>query len=576
MDAPVFYKVLSMEGGENLVSKRFWQLLFVFFLVVGICSGLQSFAQEIALPVVAIRVEGNEHVHTQLILSAISLGLKEPFNPQKIQQDVKSIYDLGYFAKVWVETKRYPDGIEVIYKVQELPVIQAIDIQGNTVLTIEEIRQAMIIAPGQVMNWQIFQRDLERIKALYSNEGFLMTAAENIHFDENGVLHFTIREGVVERVDFEGLQKTKEYVLRRELTFTPPVVFDFSKIKESMRAIYNLGFFEDITMKLEPGSDRDHVVVRVNVVEKATGEAGIGVGYNSEKGWLGFVRYRESNFGGNAQRIELRYEFGARTLYRISFEEPWLFGEPIFFGVALYDKIEKKKNWVDREVVGEYEEERLGGQVALGGRFGNDWRWQIQYKSEDITITPLEGEVPKGDGKTNSLTPTVVYDTRDDVFNPHEGWYCTLQVEFAGGFLGGDYEYTKYVLDARNYINTGENTVLALRLLGGLADRELPSFEKFSVGGVSTLRGYDLYEFEGDKMLVANLEYRFEVAKNTQFVVFGDAGYAWNLEEPVDLGDVKVGYGVGIRFDTPIGPIRLDYGIGEAGSQTYVSIGHTF
>lgn len=559
-----------------MVAQSRW-LLLVATILVGIAFlRICAFGQEVALPVVAIRVEGNEHINTQLILSAVSLRLKEPFNPQKVEQDIKSIFDLGYFSKVWAETKRYPDGIEVIYKVEELPVIQDIDIQGNTVLSTEEIRRAMIIAPGQVMNWQIFQRDLDRIKALYSNRGFLMTAAENIRFDEKGVLHFTVREGIIERVEFEGLQKTKEYVLRRELTFTPPVVFDFAKIKESMRAIYNLGFFEDITMKLEPGSDRDHVVVRVKVVEKATGEAGIGVGYNSEKGWLGFVRYQESNFGGNAQKLELRYEFGARTLYRISFEEPWLFGEPIFFGVALYDKVEKKKNWVDQEVVGEYEEERLGGQVALGGRFGKDWQWRVQYKSEDIAIIPLEGEPPQGDGKANSLTPTVIYDTRDDVFNPHEGWYCTLQVEFAGGFLGGDYDYTKYVLDARNYISAGENAVLALRLLGGIADRELPSFEKFSVGGVNTLRGYDLYEFQGDKMLVANLEYRFEVAKNTQVVVFGDAGYAWDLREPIDLGDVKIGYGVGLRFDTPIGPIRLDYGIGESGTQTYVSIGQTF
>ena len=96
----------------------------------------------------------------------------------------------------------------------------------------------------------------------------------------------------MEAVNFEGLEKTKEYVLCRELTFEPPLVFDFSKIQESLRAIYNLGFFEDVSMKLEPGSDRDHVVVKVTVQEKLTGEAGLGVGLQYRRGWLGYIRYQ--------------------------------------------------------------------------------------------------------------------------------------------------------------------------------------------------------------------------------------------------------------------------------------------
>ncbi|MDI3530514.1 MAG: outer membrane protein insertion porin family [Candidatus Atribacteria bacterium] len=128
----------------------------------------------------------------------------------------------------------------------------------------------------------------------------------------------------------------------------------------------------------------------------------------------------------------------------------------------------------------------------------------------------------------------------------------------------------------RHFIDTGPDTVLALRLLGGTSDTSLPDYEKFGVGGVNTLRGYDLFEFEGEKMLVCNLEYRWTVSENTQVVFFGDAGYAWPYEEPVSFEDIKTGYGVGIRVDTPIGPVRLDYGIGERGGQTYFSIGHTF
>jgi len=527
-------------------------------------------------PIVAIRVEGNKNINTQLILSAISISLKEPFDQERIKSDIKSIFDLGYFTKVWVDTKQYPDGIELIFKVEENQILKEIEVQGNTQMTTEEIQSAMILVPGQVMNWKIFQNDLGRIKALYSNNGYMITAIDGTDFTSDGILKFTIHEGIVEQIKIEGTEKTKDYVLLRELSFETPSKFDFSEIKKSMRAIYNLGFFDDINMKIEPGSDTDKVIIIIKVVEKLTGEAGLGVGYNTEDGWLGFIRYQESNFGGNAQKLELRYEFGSRTLYRLYFEEPWLFDTPTFFSLSVYDQIRERKNREEGAVIGRYEEERVGGQVVFGREFSDYWRWRLSYKTENIMLTALEGEIPDRGGVTNSITPMIIYDTRDDVFNPHNGWYGIAQAEIAGRFLGGDNDYNKYILDLRNYIDTGQDTVLALRLMGGIADTTLPDYEKFSVGGVNTLRGYDLSEFEGEKMLVFNAEYRWDIAESTQLVVFGDAGYAWVLDDPIRFDDIKFGYGVGLRFDTPLGPIRLDYGLGEEGGQTYFSIGQTF
>jgi len=555
------------------MTKRKW--IGVLTLVLVLVGVFPVFSQESFPPVVAIRVEGNQHISERLILSAVSLSLKEPFNPEKVKNDLKAIYDLGYFSKVWVDTKKYPDGVEVIYKVEEFPVIQDIAISGNTALTTEEIRRVMIISPGQVMNWKIFQRDLERIKALYSDSGFIVAYIDGINF-ENGVLSFTLHEGIIEELLFEGLEKTKEYVLRRELDFEPPVVFDFARIKKNMQRIYDLGFFEDLSMRLEPGSDQEHIKVVIGVVEKKTGLAGVGIGYNTEEGWLGYVRYQEANLGGNAQKVELRYEFGSRTLYRLYFEEPWFLGDPTLLALSLYDQVKERTNYEGGEEIGKYEEERIGGQLVFGRKINEDWSWRLKAKSEKIDITVLEGEAPDRGGVTNSLSPMIIYDTRDSILDPKEGWYASLEAEFAGRALGGDNSFTKYVLDVRYFIDTGPDTVLALRLLGGTSDTSLPDYEKFGVGGVNTLRGYDLFEFEGEKMLVCNLEYRWTVSENTQVVFFGDAGYAWPYEEPVSFEDIKTGYGVGIRVDTPIGPVRLDYGIGERGGQTYFSIGHTF
>jgi outer membrane protein insertion porin family len=547
--------------------------ILIFFLLAPVS---QIACAQNGPPIVAIRVEGNTNINSQLILSAVSISLKETFNQEKIKSDIKSIFDIGYFTKVWVDTKQYPDGIELIFKVEENQILKGIEIQGNTQMTIDEIRSAMILVPGQVMNWKILQNDLDRIKALYSNNGYMITAVDGTDFSTDGILKFTLHEGIIEQIKIEGTEKTKDYVIIRELSFETPTKFDFSEIKKSMRAVYNLGFFDDISMKIEPGSDSNQVIIVIKVIEKLTGEAGLGVGYNTEDGWLGFVRYQESNFGGNAQKLELRYEFGSRTLYRLYFEEPWLFDTPTYFSLSVYDQIRERKNREEGEIIGRYEEERVGGQVSFGRRFSDYWRWRLSYKTENIKITALEGEVPNRGGITNSLTPMIIYDSRDDVFNPHSGWYGIAQAEIAGRFLGGDNNYNKYILDLRNYIDTGQDTVLALRLMGGIADTTLPEYEKFTVGGVNTLRGYDLAEFEGEQMLVFNAEYRWDIADNTQLVVFGDAGYAWALDEPIRLDDIKFGYGVGLRFDTPLGPIRLDYGLGEEGGQTYFSIGQTF
>jgi outer membrane protein insertion porin family len=210
--------------------------ILIFFLLAPVS---QIACAQNGPPIVAIRVEGNTNINSQLILSAVSISLKETFNQEKIKSDIKSIFDLGYFTKVWVDTKQYPDGIELIFKVEENQILKGIEIQGNTQMTIDEIRSAMILVPGQVMNWKILQNDLDRIKALYSNNGYMITAVDGTDFSTDGILKFTLHEGIIEQIKIEGTEKTKDYVIIRELSFETPTKFDFSEIKKSMRAVYN-------------------------------------------------------------------------------------------------------------------------------------------------------------------------------------------------------------------------------------------------------------------------------------------------------------------------------------------------
>ena len=548
--------------------------------------------------ITAIVVQGNENIFKDLIISQIASNLGDVFSKENIEKDMKAVYDLGYFEDVKIKLESFRDGYKVVFVVVENLPVKEINIEGSTVVSVEEMREVMVLREGQIFCQKILKNDLDRISQLYKDRGYLLINIKDINFDEEGKLWIKISEGRLEKIIIEGNDKTKEKVITREINIEPGDLFNFEIVKKSLQKIYNLGYFEDVSMKLEPGSEEDKIVLVIKVIEKNTGKFGVGAGYNSEEGLMGFTSYEESNLFGGGQKLEAKVEIGGRTTYKIAFLEPWLADTPTSFGFEVYDTAQKEEGKEEGEIISEYEEERLGGKLIFGRRISDAVDLGIELKTEKVTYNLISGSsLPDNsdEGQTNSLTPTFTYDTRDNVFNPTSGLYGNFSLEKAGGFLGGDYDFTKYNLTLSTYfstkitedvINIGSikniadkisQGVLAFRAKGGSANSVLPSFAKYKVGGMNTVRGYDFGEFSGDKSLVFNAEYRLPLAKNFQAVLFTDWGQAWDYEESINLADLKFGKGIGIRFDTPIGPIRLDYGIDEEGTgQTYFSVGHTF
>lgn len=547
--------------------------------------------------ITAIVVQGNENISIDLIISQIASNLGDVFSKENIEKDMKAVFDLGYFKDVRIKLESFRDGYKVVFVVVENLPIKEISIEGNTVVSEEEMREVMVLQEGQIFCQKILKNDVDRISQLYKDRGYLLINIKDINFDEEGKLWIKISEGRLEKIVIEGNDKTKEKVITREINIEPGDLFNFETARKSLQNIYNLGFFEDVNMKLEPGSEEDSIILVIKVIEKNTGKFGIGAGYNSEEGLMGFTSYEENNLFGGGQKIQAKVELGGRTTYKLSFLEPWLGGTPTSFGFEVYDTIKHKEDKEEEVILAEYDEERLGGRLIFGRKISDSVKLGLELKSERVTHDLISGTLPEDtdEGLTNSLVPTFSYDTRDNVFEPTSGWYHSFSLEKAGGFLGGDYDFSKYNLTLRAYISTQfiedivdigsikkitdnlSKGVLALRAMGGMADTDLPSFAAYQVGGMNTVRGYDFGEFSGDKSLVFNVEYRFPLAENFQAVLFADWGQAWDYEESIDFEDLKFGRGVGIRFDTPLGPIRLDYGINEEGEgKTYFSIGHTF
>ncbi len=578
-------------------NKKINKSLILFFVILSIFMLSSSFviAQNNGR-ITAIVVRGNNNINSSLIVSQISSNIGDLFSKDSVQKDMEAIFKLGYFQDVQVKLEPFRDGYRVVFEVTEHSILEDIKIEGSSLLDLEEIKEIMVLKKGQIFSQTILQNDLDRISQLYRDKGLILAQMEEVNFDQDtGVLKIILAEGRIEEIRITGNEKTVNHVIRREIKIEPGELFNFDRVKETLQEIYNLGFFEDVLMQLEPGSEDDLIVLIIEVIEKSTGVFGGGGGYSSGEGLFAYASVKEANLFGRGQSIEAKLEVGTRTTYSISFYEPWLANTPTFIGVEAYDIFMTKKEKING-IDSEYEIERLGGKLSFGRTFKEDLQIGLELKTEEATYDLISGQLPENtqEGLTNSFRPILIYDTRDDRFNPTEGWYATASIQNAGGLLGGDYTYRKYDLDVRTYLSTNitddenraddtrisstiDDSVLALRAVGGFGDRELPSFAKYEIGGLGTVRGYDYKEFIGDSNLIFNAEFRFPLADNLQGVVFADLGNAWSFGESMSFDDLKFGKGFGIRFETAIGPISIDYGIGEdQEGQTYFSIGHSF
>ena len=179
-------------------------------------------------------------------------------------------------------------------------------------------------------------------------------------------------------------------------------------------------------------------------------------------------------------------------------------------------------------------------------------------------------------GSTNSITYSRVYDSRDNVFDPHAGKRNSWTFEWAG--LGGDFKFEKLSVNYRYYIPMQRNRVLAFDLAAGYAWGDMPLSQRFAVGGADTLRGYRDDQFKGNSMLRGTAEYRFPIRNKVQGVVFYDIGYAWDKRDQrnFDLDLMQSGYGIGLRINSPLGPIKLDWGKGKQRSRFHFSFGGQF
>ena len=566
-------------------------------------------------------IEGNVAVPEAEIAAALKTKPGMQFTEAGLSEDLSAIYDLGWFYDLHPEFKTVTEGVQVIYHVMENPVYQKTDVEGNTVLNKQRVASFFDLEQGKIANLKDINKCVQKLEEEYRSNGYILARVTDVHMEKDGTLKVAVNEGVVEGFKVKGNVKTKDYVVTREMKLKKGEPFNAKAARRSMQRVYNLGYFEDVNIKLNPGREPNGVEVEISVVEMNTGTFGIGAGYSNADGFVGMVSIGDKNFRGIGDKINLRWEFGGEDNknYDFSYTRPWLDDKETSATINLYDITNEYADYnIDGDEIARYDKKRRGQEITFSRRTHNEFvsnyitiknRDDIykgeadgyendpnQYYEDNFYKENEKGEVVnKSDkyetwmpktaaerrkenfGVTRSITFGRVYDSRDNIYDPHEGKRIGYSVEWAGG-MGGDFDFTKWTADWRYYFRAGGESVWALNLGAGYASGDMPLSQRFTMGGSDTLRGYEDDQFRGNSMLKATLEYRFPIVKKVQGVLFTDNGYAWDKrhEDEFDMGLLKNSYGVGLRINSPLGPVKLDYGYGEDGGKFHFSFGGQF
>ncbi|BBB91553.1 MAG TPA: BamA/TamA family outer membrane protein [Methylomusa anaerophila] len=539
----------------------------------------------------AIQVTGSNQVAESTIMGVVQLKPGDTITADKIKQDLQSIYDLGYFFDVVANFSEVPEGIKVIYTVMENPQLNDVVVQGATKVSADKIKGMITVNKGSIVNTRTVDTNIRSIEQYYHDQGYILAKVSDVSMSPGGVLTLTVNEGRLEGIVVKGNEKTKTGVITREMTkLQVGQPFNVKDAQRSMQKVHNLGYFEDVNMKLNPGQEPNAVVVETSVVEQKTGTFSIGGGYSEADGMIGIIELGDNNFRGTGDKVKLHWEFGGTSNknYEVSYTRPWLDSKQTSLGFSVYNMTNRYSDYYDGgDLQSTYDKNRRGFDITLGRPQGEYVQNYITFKNRhDSHVEYVEGAENYSDGTpqhqqylddnfglTRSITLTRVFDSRDNYMNPTEGRRVSLSSEFAG--LGGDFKFNKYTLDARQYRSLGHDHVLAARVMAGYADGNMPEAGKFAVGGPDTLRGYKDDEYKGDKMLAASVEYRFPLVSKVQGAFFTDIGNAWD-GEGYKLDDLKGSVGVGIRLVTPIGPVRIDYAKGSEGGRAHFSFGGQF
>ena len=569
----------------------------------------------------ALKIEGNNYFSAAELRDLISTLPSEtpfycrPVNFEILEKDmnkIRSAYHKEGFLRMRIDRELVlPEEAERLQRIKAGLIltidegvqtrVEEIEITGNRAFLREDLTTHLNHLPGYPYDRSQAEEDIISMMRFYRQRGYIYSKIElDERFSEDHSrvhLNYTIHEEGQVRIGqifLQGNSFTKDYVIKRELTIDTGDAYNEEEIQLSRHRIIQLRYLRNIRIRpvnplsQEPREYEKDMVLSAR--ERPPKILEFGIGYGDEDRLRGFAQLAHINLGGTGRSLILRGE--ASSIERktsVNFLEPWVLGFPVDGRVSGVFEIQDKDA---------YALNSIGGLVGIDRKLTNTLTASLVYQIEFDNFTRVPEDVlkPEDKGRVNiaTINPSLILDTRDNPFDPHRGTLSALAFRIGAKSLGSQVQLRKVTIESNWFFPLTRWLVLGFSARTGFVDRfgdskDVPPNERFFIGGRTTVRGYELDELGivgdtisadtgepvgGKFVLNGNLEFRIFLPAGLGLVLFTDHGNVWFHEETlkdkdndnpvdfgeVDLGDIKTTVGVGLRYNTPVGPIRIDVG----------------
>lgn len=553
-----------------------------------------------------IEFYGLNSVPQSEITDKMQMKAGEEYTREKMQADLKTIYETGYFTeKMKAIPTTNPDGtVSVKIVVEENIPVKDFTIEGNSVISTEDILATLTGMKGKPQNITQLNIAISKIQELYQEKGYILARIDSVTDDPDGTINISIKEGIIDKIMIEGNEKTKDYIVARNILTEPGMIYNENLIKEDLVRLYATQAFKDVTREIEPSEEiPDAYDITIKIQEQRTASISVGGGLDTVTGLFGSMGITENNFRGRCERLSLTGLVGTGVILNDSSVKDHMNiqAELSYFKPYFYNADTSLNTRIFFRDFGSYQvplavERRYGGEVTLAHKLKFNRHATATFSLGAENIDVKEGDfngisalyrrynIPISErakqlegGLFLSLSPALLYDTRDSATVTRHGTMASLRFDENIGLNGFDKTNGKLTGMIKQYIPVAKKSSLSFTVKGGGAIHgDIPEVMAYRLGGPYTVRGFKMSGVgTGNAFIMGSAEFatpipfldrtRIAFLNNLRFTVWADAGKVFDgtiTNKLYDRPMYAVSAGVGLKVFIPgMGPLSIDYGI---------------